>query len=188
MSTSVSALFGSVHASEGDKIEFGDVLKNQITTLQEELGIKRQENSSDNAAMPSFASILNTETNAVASTTQPEMVIPGSLSTGLSWSSKKVSPDPFHVKSYTPDVPTASTPWSLNTTRTARDSPNRPEPNPPAVVKIKLDGRAEPSRDKVSQTPALLAAPTGAYPKAVKSMPGTLPVLEPFSFTAPKQL
>jgi len=194
LSVSVSALVDLANASEGDKVNFADALKHQIMSLQKEL-CKQQANPFGKEGISSKAE-GNTEINAVA---QPEMVIPGSLPRGCSHPFSKIPTDHFQdtFKSVGQVVPTEPTPWPFGTTRIVRDSPNRdtpPDPNPPPVMRIKFDSRAESSRGKASQTPTLLAAPPCAYPKAVKSMPGTLPVSEPlplskpFSTVAPKQL
>ena len=190
---SVSALVDLADAGEGDKVDFADALKNQIVTLQKEVG-KQQANPSGKEAISS-KSEGNTEINALA---QPEMAIPGSLPRGCSQPYRKISTDLSQnsFKSAGQVVPTDLTPWPFGTTRIVRDSPKDtpPDPNSPAVMRIKLDSRAESSREKTSQLPTVLAAPPCAYPKAVKSMPGTLPVSEhmplskPVSTAAPKQL
>ena len=190
---SVSALVDLADAGEGDKVNFADAFKNQIITLQKELG-KQQANPSGKETISS-KSKGNMETNALA---QPEMAIPGSLPRGCSVEPyRKISTDLSQIsRSAGQVVPTDLTPWPFGTTRIVRDSPKDtpPDPNPPAVMRIKLDSRAESSREKTSQAPTVLAAPPCAYPKAVKSMPGTLPVSEhlplskPFSTAAPKQL
>ncbi|KAL4076151.1 P-loop containing nucleoside triphosphate hydrolase protein [Scleroderma citrinum] len=169
----VSALVGMTNSGGSDKTNFTDVLKNQVTVLQKELG--KQPFCKEGASSKG-----NAEINALASIAHPEMIptITTFKSCGRGVSVEREQPK------------------SRGTQKIVRDASNTvvsTESNPP-VLRIKFDPRAESSRAMPSQTASLFAAPPCAYPQAVRPMPGTLPIQEPlasakpFGTTAPKQL